>query len=102
MAKKSTNESAAIPDSLGYEAAVEQLEELVERIESGEASLEKCLDDAEHAAKLIKHCRGILDRAEQRISVMSDADEPIMAEAEAEPESHGEAAQDLDEDDAPL
>ena len=94
MAKKPKQEDNAVPADLGYEQAVEELEELVERIESGEASLEKCLDDAERASKLIQHCRGVLDRAEQRIAEMSDdtpeGDAPEDAAPEAELDDHAD------------
>jgi len=88
MAKQTKKtKDATIPVDLGYEQAVEELEELVERIESGEASLEKCLDDAERAAKLIQHCRGVLDRAEQRIATMTDDEPDEVEDADLEQEA---------------
>ncbi|MCC5822603.1 MAG: exodeoxyribonuclease VII small subunit [Phycisphaerales bacterium] len=50
-----------------YEALVEQLEELVERIESGEIGLEDSIKAYEQGVVLIAKARAILTRAEQRI-----------------------------------
>jgi exodeoxyribonuclease VII small subunit len=54
-------------DELSYEAAVEALEVLIERIESGEIGLEDSIAAYERGTALIKRCRAVLDRAEQRI-----------------------------------
>ncbi len=60
------------PDErLSYEQAVERLEGLVERIESGEIGLEESIAAYEQGAKLIARCRSILDQAEARIEELS-------------------------------
>lgn len=61
------------PDSLGYEQAVEELERIVERIESGEASLEQSMKLYERGTKLLRRCRSVLDQAEQRLSELDAA-----------------------------
>ncbi|MFG0307306.1 MAG: exodeoxyribonuclease VII small subunit [Phycisphaerales bacterium JB040] len=63
MAKKPGNAEAEIT----YEEAVRQLEEILNRIESGEIGLEESIGEYERGVGLIKRCRAILDRAEQRI-----------------------------------
>lgn len=50
-----------------YEAIVDQLEELVERIESGEIGLEDSIKAYEKGVSLVARARAILARAEQRI-----------------------------------
>jgi exodeoxyribonuclease VII small subunit len=50
-----------------YEAIVDQLEELVERIESGEIGLEDSIKAYERGVGLVARARAILARAEQRI-----------------------------------
>lgn len=50
-----------------YEAIVDQLEELVERIESGEIGLEDSIKAYEKGVGLVAKARAILARAEQRI-----------------------------------
>ena len=61
----------AAEDKLRYEDAVEQLEQLIERIESGEVGLEESLKQYEHGAKLIQRCRAILDSAEKKITELT-------------------------------
>ena len=53
---------------LTYEAAVEALESLIDQIESGDIGLEQSIRRYERGAALLKHCRSILDQAEQRIT----------------------------------
>ena len=54
-----------------YEQAIEQLERIIERIESGEIGLEEGIAEYERGMKLIKHCRSVLDRAESKIKELS-------------------------------
>jgi len=75
-----------------FEAAVEQLEAIIDRIESGEVGLEDCLAQYERGMALIKQCRSILSKAEQKITELSpaadgglqvsDGDEEVEAEEE--------------------
>jgi exodeoxyribonuclease VII small subunit len=58
---------AAEIDALGYEAAVERLELIIEAIESGEVGLEASIAKYEEGAALLKRCRTILGQSEQRI-----------------------------------
>lgn len=53
---------------LGLEAALGQVEDIVRQIESGEIGLERAIVEYERGVGLIKHCRGILDKAEQRVT----------------------------------
>lgn len=55
------------PPEERYEVLVEQLEDLVERIESGEIGLEDSIKAYEQGIVLITKARSILLRAEQRI-----------------------------------
>ena len=50
-----------------FEDAIEQLESIIEKVESGQIGLEESLLQYERGMKLIKQCRQILDAAEQRI-----------------------------------
>lgn len=69
---------------LTFEQAVERLESLIERIESGEAGLEASIAAYEEGAGLIRRCRAILDRAEQRISEIDAARLGEGGEADAD------------------
>jgi exodeoxyribonuclease VII small subunit len=51
-----------------FEAAQEELEGLIARIESGEAGLEESMAAYERGLALLKHCRGILEQAEQKFT----------------------------------
>ena len=69
MAKRSTQKEPS------FEQAIDTLEDLVEQIESGEVGLEEALSQYEQGQALIKRCRGILDKAEQKIAELTrDAD----------------------------
>ena len=50
-----------------FEEALKQLEDLVERLESGEVSLEESLQDFEHGVALVRTLRERLDQAQQRV-----------------------------------
>lgn len=77
----------AIPEQdLSFEQAIDNLEGIVERIESGEVGLEAALSQYEQGQALIKRCRGILDKAERRIAELTDDKEgrPTIAAAPAD------------------
>jgi exodeoxyribonuclease VII small subunit len=68
--KGASGESGA--SELTFEQAIEQLEQLIEKIESGEVGLEQALKHYEEGTELIKRCRGILDSAEKRIGELTE------------------------------
>jgi exodeoxyribonuclease VII small subunit len=74
-----------------FEQAVAQLEQIIDRIESGEVALEQCLGEYEQGMKLIAHCRKVLDTAEQRIAELTaDADGRLHVAGEADDEVEAE------------
>ena len=76
----------SIPDPApDFEAAITQLEQLIDQIESGEIGLEVALQRYEDGTRLIRQCRGILDRAEQRIAELTvDAEGELCGDEDAE------------------
>ncbi len=50
-----------------FEDSLKQLEDLVERLESGEISLEESLQDFEQGVALVRTLRERLDQAQQRV-----------------------------------
>jgi exodeoxyribonuclease VII small subunit len=50
-----------------FEESLEELEQVVEKIESGDLPLDKCLDEYEKGIKLADFCARELDAAEKRI-----------------------------------
>ena len=67
MAKPTAKPDSSPADDLTYEQAVEELESIIERIESGDIGLEDSIRHYERGSDLLKRCRAILGQAEQRI-----------------------------------
>jgi len=68
--KEMADQSKSAPDTniaeLSFEEAIANLEKMIERIESGETGLEESLTEYERGIALYRHCRDILNKAEQR------------------------------------
>ncbi|MCE2884178.1 MAG: exodeoxyribonuclease VII small subunit [Planctomycetaceae bacterium] len=60
--------------ALSYEDAMAQLEALVERIEQGEVGLEESLASYRRGEQLLRHLKGLLDRAETTVRDLSLAE----------------------------
>ena len=74
MAKnKSQNNNIS---KLSFEQAIKELTGIVEKIEQGEIPLQDSLAQYEKGMALIKHCRTILQKAEQRIEKISKEETP--------------------------
>ncbi len=61
-------------DKLSFEEAIKELTSIVGKIEQGEIPLQDSLEQYEKGMSLIKHCRGILQKAEKRIEKISKED----------------------------
>ncbi|MGP1273047.1 MAG: exodeoxyribonuclease VII small subunit [Phycisphaerales bacterium] len=72
----------------GFEEAMEQLESIIDQIESGEIGLESSIAAYERGVALVARCRSILADAEQRIETLSEA----LAEQPAPPAGHEDAS----------
>jgi exodeoxyribonuclease VII small subunit len=59
MDESEQSQSATKPDS--YEAAVERLEEIIDRLDSGQAGLRETLDLCREGKELVGYCAGELD-----------------------------------------
>ncbi|MBK0394201.1 exodeoxyribonuclease VII small subunit [Ramlibacter algicola] len=55
-----------------YEAALEELERLVQVIESGQLPLEQLLSGYKRGAELLAYCRGRLEAVETQIKVLDE------------------------------
>ena len=64
--------SAAAPasESPSFEEALDRLEAIVRRLESGEVSLEQSLRDFEEGVRLSRLCSARLDEAERKVSLL--------------------------------
>jgi len=70
-------------NKLTFEQAIHQLKDIVSKIEQGEIPLQDSLDQYEKGMALIKHCRGILQKAEKRIEKISREEPPEQEEDSA-------------------
>lgn len=62
---------ADTPQSVpSFEAALAELESIVQNMESGKLSLEESLAAYQRGAALLKHCQAALSAAEQKIQVL--------------------------------
>ena len=65
-----------------FEDSLKQLEDLVERLESGEVSLEESLQDFEHGVALVRTLRERLEQAQQRVDkIVEQEDGETAAES---------------------
>ena len=69
MAKAPASSSADAPPA-NYEAALQELEQLVGRLESGDMPLEQLLSGYQRGAQLLQFCRDKLQAVENQISVL--------------------------------
>lgn len=63
-----------------FEINLENIDEIIEKLESGELSLENSIKEYEKAMKLIKSSSDILERAEGKIIKVSENDGEITFE----------------------
>ena len=56
---------------LSFEQALEELETMVDTMESGQLPLEKLIASYERGAELINHCESVLDGARKRLELIT-------------------------------
>jgi len=64
-----------------FEKALEQLEKIVETLESNELSLEKALAKFEEGMKLSQYCAKQLDETERKISLITEKSDGSVKKA---------------------
>jgi exodeoxyribonuclease VII small subunit len=86
---------AGAQKTVGYEAAMAELEQIVADMEAGRLSLEDSLAAYKRGAELLTFCRAKLEDAQQQVRVLEDGvlkDFPANAEAaQAASASSGQA-----------
>ncbi|NLK42604.1 MAG: exodeoxyribonuclease VII small subunit [Planctomycetes bacterium] len=60
-------------ENVTFEQAIERLSGIVQKIETGQVSLEESLRQYEQGMALIAHCRRILQDAEKRIETINES-----------------------------
>ena len=76
-----TRQKAATPD---FEAALAELESIVQKLEQGELSLEESLRQFERGVVLTRSCQKSLRQAEQKIRVLAQTGDGEVVEQDFE------------------
>lgn len=71
-------------DSLSYEQAFQELEDVVSALEAGQPNLEDALTLFERGQALARHCASLLDTAELRVRQLSESEPVLPVEPDAE------------------
>ena len=77
---KTAPASVKTPPSVDFEHSLDELEQLVARMEGGELSLDESLASFERGIGLFRHCQQSLQHAELRVRLLLDPDAPDSAE----------------------
>ncbi|RLK48716.1 exodeoxyribonuclease VII small subunit [Alkalispirillum mobile] len=76
-------------ESFDFEAALKELEGLVERMERGELSLEESLRQFERGVELTRACQKALQDAEQKVETLIGQGADAHEQAFEDPEHRG-------------
>ena len=77
MVRKPSSEPSPVAD---FETSLDELEQLVEKMEHGDMSLEDSLAAYERGVGLYRRCQTALEQAELRVKLLSDPQDPASAE----------------------
>lgn len=81
MARKTTTQSAEGTSPVAdFETSLDALEQLVEKMEHGEMSLEDSLAAYERGVGLYRRCQQALEQAELRVRLLTDPARPDTAD----------------------
>lgn len=87
MARKpssSTGSETKLPD---FETSIQRLEQLIDQVESGQVPLEESIERYAQGMELVRHCRSILEKAEQKIRLLKLDEQGDLREAGEAPEA---------------
>lgn len=77
---KTAAASSSPPAVAAFEQSLDELEQLVARMEHGDMSLDDSLAAFERGVALYRQCQGALDQAELRVRKLLDPEDPDSAE----------------------
>lgn len=77
MQPPSDSQPSAVAD---FERSLDELEQLVQRMEKGDLSLDDSLQAYERGISLYRNCQTALEQAELRVRLLSDPLDPASAE----------------------
>ncbi|MEK6559078.1 MAG: exodeoxyribonuclease VII small subunit [Planctomycetota bacterium] len=61
-----------------FEVAIKGLEDIVDRLEKGDLSLDETLSEYENGIKLYKQCVAMLENAEKKIQVLAKDENGVL------------------------
>jgi len=102
MAEKKLCANEETIRKMTFEQAIGVLQEIVEKVETGQIGLEEAIGQYETGCKLVQHCKQILEGAERKIEILSKgldgqiAAQPFSADVNG---NDSEDDQDVDESD---
>ena len=67
--------------NIKFEEAIEKLDSIVSKLESGSASLDESLSLFEEGVGLIKLCNEKLDSAEQKVRILTESEDGSVSDA---------------------
>ena len=77
---KTAPATSKTPPIVDFEHSLDELEQLVSRMEGGELSLDESLASFERGIGLFRHCQQSLEQAELRVRLLLDPDAPDSAQ----------------------
>lgn len=77
------SKAPVIKKSTSFQQAMTELEATVEKLESGEQSLEQSLADFERGVALARHCKQSLSAVEQKVQILMEDDKLVDFEPES-------------------
>lgn len=69
---------------MDFEKSLENLEQVVEKLESGELSLEESLKLFEQGIKLTRQCQQALQKAEEKVTILTQQNSDWLIDSEEE------------------
>ena len=64
----------------GFERSLDELEQLVLKMEKGDLGFDESLQAYERGVSLYRHCQTALEQAQLRVRLLSDIDDPASAQ----------------------
>ena len=72
---RTTEQSPPDPDALSFEEALSLLEQIVAQLEGGDLPLDRAIEEYQTGMRLVRACRERLRAAEQRIEMVTAAEQ---------------------------
>ncbi|WEN16444.1 exodeoxyribonuclease VII small subunit [Rhodanobacter sp. AS-Z3] len=77
---KTVSATSKTPPAADFEHSLDELEQLVAKMEGGDMSLDDSLASFERGIGLFRHCQQSLEQAELRVRLLLDPDAPDGAQ----------------------